>query len=234
MDRGQADQNTLAERLNPDERATRGELHSWSPKDHVAHNNFWRQDAVLRLQAALDGSVPEDTESQTLVLNDRVFQERRETAWEELVNETARLRAATASLIERLSADDITERNRFPWQHGDSLEGLVFVNWYDHPAEHWADVYLGRGELDRALELRQAVVAAVAELFPENPKLYSYMVYKLGGMYARNRRLEEAVRAIGEALKANPALVEWISEDADLEPLRALPAFMEIQGRGVH
>jgi tetratricopeptide (TPR) repeat protein len=232
--RGQADQDTLGERLSPEDRSARGELHAWTPKDHVAHNNFWREDAARRLQAALDGSVPEDTESQTLLVNDRVFQEQRETPWDDVVKETARLRADTAKLIERLSADDLSQRDRYAWQQGDSLEGLIFVNWYDHPAEHWADVYLSRKELDRALQIRQAVAATVAELFPDNPKLYSYMTYKLGGMYARNRRLEEAVRAISEALKANPALVEWISEDADLEPLRALPAFMEIQGRGVH
>src|SRR5262245_57145911 len=53
--RGHADQDTLLARLSPEERAARGELYAWSPKDHVAHNNFWRQDAVWRLQAALDG-----------------------------------------------------------------------------------------------------------------------------------------------------------------------------------
>src|SRR3989442_11967440 len=97
--RGQADQDTLAAWLSPDERAARGELHAWSAKDHVAHNNFWRQDAVRRLQAALDGSEPPDTErddTQTLLLNDRVFEEQRENLWEELVTETARLRAETA------------------------------------------------------------------------------------------------------------------------------------------
>src|SRR5437867_13058972 len=84
--RGQADQDTLAVRLSPEERAARGELHSWSAKDHVAHNNFWRQDAVWRLQAARDGGPPPDTgDDQTE--NDRVFQEQRETPWEELVAE---------------------------------------------------------------------------------------------------------------------------------------------------
>src|SRR5690348_337036 len=115
LTRGQADQDALAERLSPDERAVRGELHAWSAKDHVAHNNFWRQDAVLRLQAALDGSVPEDTEKQTLLLNDRVFQEQRETPWEELVAKTTRLRAETAALMQRFTADDLTTRDRYPW-----------------------------------------------------------------------------------------------------------------------
>ena len=31
--RGQADQDTLAARLSPEERAARGELHAWSAKD---------------------------------------------------------------------------------------------------------------------------------------------------------------------------------------------------------
>ncbi len=228
LSRGQADQDTLAERLSPQEREMRGELHAWSAKDHVAHNNFWRQDAVRRLQAALDGSEPEDTEAQTLSLNDRVFQERRATPWEKLVMETARLRAETAALIQRLTADDLTQKDRYPWQQGGSLESLIFVNWYDHPAEHWADVYLSRIEPDRAVEVRQAAVATVEEVFPNNPKWYSYMVYKLGGMYTRTGRSEQAIGAIRGALTANPSLIEWVHLDTGLDPLRALPAFQAL------
>ena len=231
LTRGRADQDTLARRLTPDERAARGELDAWSAKDHVAHNNFWRQDAVRRLRAALEGSEPPDTErddQQTLQINDRVFQEQRETLWEELVTETARLHTETAELIQRLTADDLTQRGRYPWQQGGSLGGLVFVNWYDHPAEHWADVYLRRDELDRALELRQAVVATVGELLAHDPTLYSYMLYKLGGMYARNGRSEQAVGTIREAVTVNPSLIEWVRQDTDLDPLRALPAFRAI------
>jgi tetratricopeptide (TPR) repeat protein len=229
--RGQADQDTLAQRLSPDERAARGELHAWSAKDHVAHNNFWRQDAVRRLRAALDGSEPPDTErdeNQTLAINDRVFQEQRETLWEELVAETARLRAETVGLIKRLTASDLTGRDRYQWQRGGSLGGLIFVNWYDHPAEHWADAYLSRGEVDRALELRQAVAATVEELFARDPTMYSHMVYKLGGMYARNARSEQAISAIREALTVNPSLIEWARQDPDLEALRALSVFQAI------
>src|SRR5437660_639976 len=102
--RGQADQDALATRLSPDERKTRGELHAWSAKDLVAHNNFWRQDAVWRLRAALDGGSPPDTDDEQ-TQNDRAFQEQRETPWEALVAETERLRAETAALIEQLSPD---------------------------------------------------------------------------------------------------------------------------------
>jgi tetratricopeptide (TPR) repeat protein len=233
--RGQADQDTLAVRLSPEERASRGELHNWSPKDHVAHNNFWRQDAITRLQAALDGSEPPDTErddKQTLMLNDRVFKEQRETPWEQLVGETERLRAETVVLVQRLSPDDLSQRNRYPWQRGGSLETLVLVNWYDHPAEHWADVYLSRHEVDRALELRQAVAITVRELFAHDPKMQSYMVYKLGGYSARSGRSEQAIGAIREALTLNPSLSEQVRKDTDLDPLRALPEFQALRVPG--
>jgi tetratricopeptide (TPR) repeat protein len=226
--RGQADQDLLAARLSPEERATRGELHAWSAKDHVAHNNFWRQDAGWRLQAALDGSTPPDTEDDVQTHNDRVFQEQRETPWEELVAETERLHAETAALIQQLGPDDLSQRDRYPWQRGGSLETLILVNWYDHPAEHWADIYLSRHEFDRARELRLAVATTVHELFAHDPKMYSYMVYKLGGLYARNGRSEQAIGAIREALTVNPSLIEWIRQDTDLDPLRALPAFQAI------
>ena len=228
--RGQADQDTLAVRLSPEERAVRGELHDWSPKDHVAHNNFWRQDAIGRLRAFIEGGSPPDTDDD-LAWNDRVFVEQRETPWERLVAETRRIRADTAALIQLLNADDLSQKDRFPWQGGGSLEVLIFVNWYDHPAEHWADVYLSRHEIDRALELRRAVAATVRELFADNPKMYSYMVYKLGGYCARSGRLEEAVEAVREALALNPSLSEQVRKDTDLDPLRALPEFQALYER---
>ena len=218
--RGQADQDALAVRLSPEERAARGELHDWSPKDHVAHNNFWRQDAIWRLRAFLEGGSPPDTEDD-LAWNDRVFQEQRETPWEKLVAETEQLRAETAALIQRLSRDDLTQKDRYPWQRGGTLETLILVNWYDHPAEHWADVYLSRHEIDRALELRQAVATTVRELFPHLTKMYSYEVYKLAGYCARSGRLEQAIGAIREALTVNPSLSEQVRQDTDLDPLRA-------------
>jgi len=231
LTRGQADQDTLGAHLSPEDRAARGELRAWTPKDHVAHNNFWRRDAVQRLRAALEGSAPPDTEqddAQTLLINDRVFSEQRETSWERLVAETAVLRGETASLIQRIAAEDLTERDRYPWQRGGSLKGLIFVNWYDHPAEHWTDIYLSRGDLDHALDLRQVVVATAAELFPDDRKLFSYIAYKLGALYARNGRSDDAIRSIGEALAANAALVDWARDDSDLEALRALPAFQAV------
>jgi tetratricopeptide (TPR) repeat protein len=225
--RGQADQDALAVRLSPEERAARGELHDWSPKDNVAHNNFWRQDAIWRLQAFLEGSSPPDTEDD-LAWNDRVFQEQRETPWEQLVAETERLRAETAALIQQLSPDDLSQKDRYPWQRGESLETLIFVNWYDHPAEHWADVYLSRHEIDRALELRRAVATTVRELFPHETKMYSYMLYKLGGYCARNGRSEQAISAFREALTVNPSLGESLGKDTDLDPLRAVPEFQTL------
>jgi tetratricopeptide (TPR) repeat protein len=228
--RGQDDQDALAARLSPEDRAARGELHHWSPKDHVAHNNFWRQDANGRLRAFIEGGPPPDTDDD-LAWNDRVFVEQRETPWERLVAETQRIRRETTALIQPLSPDDLSQKGRYPWQGGGSLEILVFVNWYDHPAEHWADVYLSRGEIDRALELRRAVATTVRELFAHEPRMYSYMVYKLGGYCARGGRSEEAVEAIREALTINPSLSEQVRKDTDLDPLRALPEFQALYGR---
>src|SRR5712692_3440149 len=81
LERGQADQDAFAERLSPAERAAVGELHAWTAKDQIAHNNFWREDAILRLEAALGGTEPRDTESdeaETLRWNDRNFEAQRD------------------------------------------------------------------------------------------------------------------------------------------------------------
>jgi tetratricopeptide (TPR) repeat protein len=128
----------------------------------------------------------------------------------------------------RIGKDDLSQRDRYPWQRGSSLEMVIFVDWYDHPAEHWADVYLSRGEIDRAIALREAVATTVHELMPHDPKRYSYVVYKLGALYARHGRSDRAIGAIREALSVNPSLVEWVRKDTDLDSLRPLPAFQAI------
>src|SRR5438132_11353519 len=98
LERGQADQDTYAGRLSPDERVARGELHNWSPKDEVARKNFWRQDAINRLKAAVDGSSPPDT-SDDLAWYDRIFLEQRETAWEQQGGAVVRRRAETGGVL---------------------------------------------------------------------------------------------------------------------------------------
>ena len=225
--RGQADQDAFVETLSPGDRVALGELRDWKAKDQIAHNNFWRQDAINRLQAFLEGGPPPDTEDD-LVWNDRVFKEQRETPWPELVVETKRLRAETVALVQRFSPDDLVQKDRHPWQHGATMELVVLINWYDHPAEHWADVYLSRHEIDRALDLRQAVATTVRELFPHLTKMYSFELYKLGGYSARSGRSEQAITAVREALAVNPSLIEQARKDTDLAPLRALPGFQAL------
>jgi tetratricopeptide (TPR) repeat protein len=227
LDRGKADQDALAKRLNPEERAARGELYDWTPKDQIAHNNFWRQDAVWRLTAALEGGAPPDT-ADDQAWNDRIFFEQRETPWEKLVAETERIYAESAALIRRLTPDDIAERDRYPWQGGESVESLIIVNWYDHPAEHWTEVYLAREEIDFALELRQAVATTLRDLFPHYPRMYSHMLYKLAAYAARGGRPEQAMDALREALTVNPSFVESMRQDPDLDSLRALPEFQAL------
>lgn len=229
VERGQADQDDFVASLTPEERDARGEERAWAAKDQVAHNNFWRRDAVRKLEAARDGQTPPDT-SDEQAQNDRAFQTQRDTDWEELLMATQRLRAETAALIEQLSVDDLSERDRYPWQDGDSLETLILVNWYDHPAEHWTDFYVKRGDIDHAIDLRQSVANTVKDLFADKPKLYSFMAYKLGALYASNGRPPEAIDALREAIGANPGLVVQVQSDSDLDALRGFAEFQAIAG----
>jgi hypothetical protein len=225
--RGQADQDAFVETLSPADRVALGELHDWKPKDQIAHNNFWRRDAINRLHAFLEGGPPPDTDDD-LAWNDRVFHEQRETPFERLVGETERIRAETGALIQRFSSDDLVQKDRHPWQHGATMELIVLICWYDHPAEHWADVYLSRHEIDRALDLRQAVATTFRDLFPHLTKMYSVELYKLGVYSARGGRSARAISALREALTLNPSLVEQLGQDTDLDPLRALPGFQAL------
>jgi tetratricopeptide (TPR) repeat protein len=108
------------------------------------------------------------------------------------------------------------------------LERLILTHWYEHPAEHWADLYVSRNELDHAIQLRQSVAATVGELFAHDPTTRGYVFYNLGCFYARAGQTEPAIEALQQALVLVPSLVEHSKQDSDLDTLRDMSEFQAL------
>jgi quercetin dioxygenase-like cupin family protein len=70
-------------------------------------------------------------------------------------------------------------------------------------------------------EAALAFLAEGLEHYPENPS----MLYETACWQTMAGRYDEALEALDRAVKGDPRQVEWAQEDADLEPLRALPGF---------
>ncbi|MGH7248190.1 MAG: DinB family protein, partial [Pseudomonadota bacterium] len=85
--RGRSDQHALIAALSDAERSAVGEPDRWSPKDHLAHMNFWRRRTLAHMDAAEQDegvpAYPDDGEVQQL--NAQTFAEQRLIAWDDIV-----------------------------------------------------------------------------------------------------------------------------------------------------
>jgi tetratricopeptide (TPR) repeat protein len=224
--RGRADQRALVEQLDETERSALGTPDSWSVKDYLAHLNFWRQQSLIRLAAAEHGETPPNVDDFE-ELNARNFEEQRLSEWSDILAESERLFAAVTTQLARFSEEELTDPQRYPWRNGQPLATAIIGNFFEHPAEHYTQLYRERGDMARAAAQQQAAVMTIGEIFGQS-ETYGDALYNLGCFHARNGEPERAIAAVRQALALNPTLVEWSKQDADLDTLRALPAFQAL------
>ena len=229
--RGRADQQSLIATLSDAERAALGEPERWSPKDHLAHLNFWRQHALDLMAAAerneevLDYPYPDDKVQR---LNSQTFAEQHLVPWDDVVAESERLFSAAADQIHRLSPAQLTAARTTP--QGDErvfLEDML-GGFFLHPTDHYAQLYRERGDTERADRLRVASVDTIGEFFGKASALYGNELYNLGCYWALTGRSESAVDAVRRSFALNPTLVTWSRQDSDLDALRDTPAFQAL------
>lgn len=226
IQRGAADQRDFIATLSEAERMATGTPAAWAVKDHLAHLNFWRRQSVIRLAAAKDGTEPPNVDDFE-ALNARAFAEQQQTPWADLVADSERLFTEATDLLAGFTDDELTDPQRYPWRNGQPLATSLTGNYFEHPAEHYTQLYRERGDTARAEAQQQAVVKTIAELFGQSAA-YANALYNLGCYYARNAEPERAISALRQALPLNPSLVEWSRQDTDLDSLRTLPAFQAL------
>lgn len=226
LDQAEADHAAFLESTSEAERMATGTPEHWCIKDHLAHLNFWREVSLERLEAAATGATPPDT-SEFQPLNEQTFERERETPWERLTVRADDLFAAVRAQIERLNDEELSDPERYPWRQGQPLSTVISGNFYEHPIEHYVQIALERGETAEAFALQQAMIRTIRELLGVGES-YANALYNLACFYARQGEGERAIDPLSEALTLRPALVEWSQRDADLDPLRELPAFQEL------
>lgn len=228
--RGRSEQHALIAALSETERAALGEPDRWSPKDHLAHMNFWRLRALAHMAATERGedvpAYPDDEEVQRL--NTQTFAAQRFTPWDEMVAESERLFSAAADLIGRLSPSQLTGGRLSPAREGRPLMEDVLGSFFLHPSEHLANLYRERGDAARADKQWVAAADTIGEVFGPSSAMYGNALYNLGCYWATTSRPERAVDAVRQALPLNPTLAAWSRQDADLDSLRDIPAFQAL------
>jgi tetratricopeptide (TPR) repeat protein len=228
LDRARADQQALIDSLTDAEREAIGEPDRWAVKDHLVHLSAWKQQTALRIGAVVRGE-PVATIDDFEEFNARTFAEQRLRPWHEVQADAERILAEVAATVESCTEEQLTDL-RFGWRQGQAIWLAVVGNAYEHPAEHYSQLYLERGDLPHAAAQQQITVETLAQLFGK-AEAYGNALYNLGCFYAKTGQAQEAIAAVGEALAINPELGEWSGQDADLDSLRGMPAFEALYTR---
>jgi tetratricopeptide (TPR) repeat protein len=215
----QISQNAFFQELTPDELAAIGTPDFWAAKDHVAHMTFWRQRLALKLQAIARHETPpasEDFEQ----LNPIIFEEQRSRSWPDILSESDRAYDELIALTDQLSEEDLTDFNRFDWNHnGEPLYAAFMGNCYEHTQQHLAQYSSDRHDLERAINTYEVWAKRVLEA--EAPDdLKGVIFYNLACFYATHSLLEKAAPALQQAFMLYSPLKEFARTDPDLAALR--------------
>jgi tetratricopeptide (TPR) repeat protein len=213
----QAEKDLIAS-LSDAERETEGSLDAWTAKDVIAHNSYWRKHHAENLQGALAGNIPNPTVDLDHANKD-VYYRYRDRAWEEI---KALADSSCELMKEALNAvgdDGLEKENFIPWYEGRPLWRFVVGNIYTHPILHLADWYGKRGQTSRVVKMYQTMTDLLADL-DDSPDWQGTIRYNLACSYSLAGETEKAISELGEALKMNPALIEWSQQDPDFETIR--------------
>ena len=222
VDRARALERTLADFFDDNARAAIGTVEVWAPKDHFVHLAVWQTYQARRLEAIVTGDPPAQPAD-----NDVIFLEHRDEPWDVVWANAMRALDDDAAAIARVSDEDLTDPNRFPWSNGRSLVSSTIGNIYLHPIEHLVQMHEERGDYASAEQVQLESVTFIRDLFGKGEE-YANAVYNLGCFYARRGRSAEAIAQVREALAVNPELTEWSKVDADLVSLYELPEYQAL------
>ena len=222
VDRARALEQTLADFFDDNARAAIGTVAVWAPKDHFVHLAVWQAYQAQRLEAIATGSPPDQPAE-----NDVVFQEHRDEPWDVVWANAMRALDDDAAAIARVSDEDLTDPNRFPWTNGRSLVSSTIGNIYLHVIEHLVQMHEERDDDASAEQAQLESVTFIRDLFGKGEE-YANAVYNLGCFYAKRGRSAEAIAQVREALAVNPELTEWSKVDSDLTSLYELPEYQAL------
>lgn len=222
VDRARALEQTLASFFDEAARAAIGTVAVWAPKDHFVHLAVWQAYQAQRLEAIATGSPPDQPAE-----NDVVFQEHRDEPWDVVWANAMRALDDDAAAIARVSDEDLTDPNRFPWTNGRSLVSSTIGNIYLHVIEHLVQMHEERSDDASAEQVQIESVTFIRDLFGKGEE-YANAVYNLGCFYAKRGRSAKAIAQVREALAVNPELTEWSKVDSDLNSLYQLPEYQAL------
>ena len=204
--------------LSPDEINKDGSLHNWSAKDMIAHVATWRARFAQDLRAARRGVQPNITTDFNHE-NAAIFAAHHEKSWEEVCEFAKTSFSALIQELGYLEDQDLDKGDVLNEQAGRPLWRFIVGTGFNHPMIHLSDYHKQQGDLQRAGVVLGEMAEAVRDL-DDSPMWEGVVRYNLACHYTLLGRKDQAIEELRLALTANPDLIPWSKEDADLAPLR--------------
>lgn len=203
--------------LSDEERNSDGTFESWSAKDSIAHNAYWRKHHAEDVLAVLAGKTPTHIDDDQI--NEEVYSRYKDQSWEDVdtLVDTGMKRMGEA--IASISEDDLQRHDFYPWEQGRALWREIVGNIYTHPVIHLSEWHIKRGYPSRAAEMYQEMTGQLTSL-DNSPDWQGTIRYNNACSFSLLGDKETAINELGEALKLNPGLTEWSRQDPDFEPIR--------------
>ncbi|MDQ2907394.1 MAG: rhodanese-like domain-containing protein [Ktedonobacteraceae bacterium] len=221
----------MVEALSEAERDAQGTPEKWVAKEYLANILCWKQLQTQKLATAHRGEIPPPVwRDMELVhqIDSETFLRYQERSFQEVLAEAEQVFQALVAQVESMSEEELSDPHHYPWQEGDEpLRGETMGNGLWHPCHQLSTFYLQSGRRARAVQLQEALLAAVrqANMPAEN---LGVVIYNQACFYASHGWPEKALQLLPEALQLRPTLIEWSQHDSDLARLRNDPAFQAI------
>ena len=114
-----------------------GVAEGWSVKDLLAHITYWERDTVEVLEAVKRGEVPTVTgEDQTDARNADAVLRSRAHPVAAVLADYSQTNDELIELVEELPEEELTDPDRFPWEHGLPLWQRIAGESYGHEQAH--------------------------------------------------------------------------------------------------
>jgi tetratricopeptide (TPR) repeat protein len=221
-----SDLQALLDTLTDKERCESGSYEKWSVKDQIGHIESWKERMTDNIVAIMEGRSPfrsEDFER----TNREIFEKHHGRPWEELLEWTQEVEERLLQAVQALSEEDLMSGDFFPWQDGRELWRQIIGNSYMHPITHIEQVYIQRGEVERATALQEEAFQLLSPL-DQNPGWQGTLIYNLACHYSLCGEKTKAIEGVRQALQLNPELVDWSKQDPDLDLIREESGFQAL------
>jgi uncharacterized protein (TIGR03083 family) len=117
-----------------------GVVGAWSIKDLIAHFIAHEQFALQELQYALRGEAFAVAPAEADAINERAVAERRQHSLDQVIREWEQSYRQVVAAVEALSDADFDPAGPVVQALGDTIDGALGNNTYDHYAEHLPSV----------------------------------------------------------------------------------------------